>query len=1026
MRPCPRCGEWTSEPSRFCPQCGSRLSEVPLPEERRKIVTTIFADVVGSTEMGEKLDAETLRWAMQRWFHLVRDAVERHGGTVERYIGDAVMAVFGIPVAHEDDALRAVRAAVDIRDADVSLRKELQLARQVDLAVRIGVNTGEAVTGAATVGGSFTAGDAVNVAARLEQSARPGEILLGRETLRLVAHAVDAAPVVPLTVKGKSAAIEAYRLMRVVPAAPARPQRRAAPLVDRVDERLQLRDAFERTVRGGSCQVCTVMGVAGVGKSRLVGDVVAELRRDATVASGRCLPYGDALTWWPLMEALGRGGLLERLAGDDHPAFPRAAELLKPEGDPVAPDEAIWAIRVVLEALARERPLVLVVDDLHWAAPTLLDLLEHLAESVRDAQVLLLATARPELLDVRPGWGADGPNVGSVRLEPLGDEDATELLHHLAGPTRLAGRILEAAAGNPLFVVEFAAMLSEGGAQERTAIGVPPTIHALLAARLDGLGRADRRVLEAASIGGKAFAREPVLALLGDQRPEALDARLDSLVRKGLIEREDGSVRRFRFHHQLICDATYEAMPKELRSDLHLRFARAMERRLPASPAREELLGHHRERAVVLRRELGEDTPSTAEVAALAAASLGSAARSASQREDPAAAVALLRRAIALVQSDAPRRDALLSALGAALFEAGHTREALSVLDDAVARAPDPRSRARAAVEREFVRLEVEPGAGTERAQRLAGDVLGEFERAGDDEGQCRAWSLRAQAAWVVGHAQRADAAWERAAACAARAGDERDQFAALARRAMAAVWGPTPVEEAIRRCETFRRQVGSSPVAVASIDNPLAALHAMRGDFARADEYLRAAIHMREQLGSLGWAVSHFEGLVRMLTGRADLAERHLRAGIDRLSDMDDRGLLATATAMRAQALYALCRWEEASECCRLVAGIATADDIVTQAVWRGVEAKVLARRGRVEEAETLARAGVALLAPTDLLSHRGDAMLDLAEILRATSGRPMYLASLGAALVEYEHKVNAVGAGRVRALLGEQAEEQ
>jgi tetratricopeptide (TPR) repeat protein len=737
------------------------------------------------------------------------------------------------------------------------------------------------------------------------------------------------------------------------------------------------------------------------------------------VATGRCLPYGDALTWWPLAEALGSSGLFASVSARGHPAFGRVAELLDPAGEPVAPEEAIWAVRVVLEALAAERPLVLVVDDLHWAAPTFLDLWEHLAGSLRDAPVLLLATARPELLDLRPGW------PGAVPLDRLGDAEAADLLHQLVSRAPLqAGadqRILAAAEGNPLFVVEFAAMLGDDPA---AWVSVPPTIHALLTARLDSLGPDERAVLEAAAIEGKVFDRDRALALLDDQERESFDAALAGLARKRLIERDGTRARVLRFHHQLIRDTAYDAMPKQLRADRHARFAAGLEAREPVSATREEMIGHHRERAVLLRRELGEADAATADLAARAARSLGTAARSAAQREDPSSAVALLERATALVASDAGTRSALLPSLGASLFEAGRIPEATSVLDEAVALAPDVRARARAGVEREFVRLETESSAGNARALHVAEAVLPILEHAGDDLGQCRAWSLRAQATWLAGHVEAADAAWEQAAACAERAGDERELFWALGCRAMAAVWGPTPVPEAIRRCEGFRERVEASPVAVASIDNPLATLHAMNGDFDLAERHLAAARRMREQLGSLGWAVSHFEAMVRMLTGQPELAEQHLRVGIETLSGMHDGGLLATAAAMHARALLALGRLTDAAAQCRLAARAGAADDIVTHAIRRGVEAQILAVEGESDEAEAVARAAVALLEPTDLLSHRGDAMLDFAEVLRARPGRP-YQAAARDALAEYEHKGNAVGAARARALNGRHREE-
>jgi class 3 adenylate cyclase/tetratricopeptide (TPR) repeat protein len=1011
------------------------VSSAPVTRERRKVVTIVFADVVGSTALGERVDSETLRWAMQRWFVRMRDVVEAHGGTVENYIGDAVMAVFGIPVAHEDDALRAVRAAATMREQVAALRDELSAERGVELSVRIGVNTGEAVTGGAAAGGFFTAGDIVNVAARLEQSAQPGDILVGSDTYRLVRHAVEAVAVAPLTVKGKTDPVGAFRLLHVARDAPGRPRRERAPMVGRSHERDRLIEAFEQAVELRSCQLLTVLGGAGVGKSRLVAEVTDALGDRATVAAGRCLPYGDGLTWWPLVEALGPSGLFAQVVDSAEPAIARAGELLKPEGEPVAPDEAFWAIRRVVETLARRQPLVLVVDDLHWAEPTFMDLLEHVTDWVRDAPLLLLVMARPDLLDVRPAWGAGRPNASSVLLEPLADAEAADLLRHLLGTARLsaraATRILEVADGNPLFVEEVVAMLADDGmltedesgpSAELTPIAVPPTIQALLAARLDRLEPAERAIVEAASVEGKEFTRERVAALVGDGSQESIGALLRTLVRKDLIRPMGADAETFRFRHQLIRDAAYEGMPKEMRAGLHERFADWLEARPSAFPVIvDELLGYHLERAVRLRRELGETDEATAPLASRASAHLGAAGLRAAQRDDPAAATTLFERAIALIGSDDAARAALLPAFGASLFEAGRIPEAVAILDEAIERAPEARLEARARIERAFVRLESEASAGTAHARRAVDEALPVLEREGDEAGQCRAWYLRAQASWISGRAGDADRSWGEGAACARRAGDDRELFRILGMRATASVLGPIPVDDAIRRCREYRDLVGASPVAAVLMLNPLASLHAMQGEFELADELLVEANETLDQLGSMGW-VSHHEALVRLLEGEPALAEVPLRAGVEKLASMSDRGLLATTLAMLAQAVYAQGQLEEAAQLCRMAAGAGAAEDLVTQVIWRGVEAKVLARRGRPVEAENLAREAVALVAPTDLLSHHGDAMLDLAEVLRTRSRRDEYQGAVLAALSLYERKGNVIGAAQARSLLGHQ----
>jgi class 3 adenylate cyclase/tetratricopeptide (TPR) repeat protein len=1001
--------------------------------ERRKVVTVVFADIVGSTALGERVDPETLRWAMQRWFGSMDEAVSRHGGTVENYVGDAVMAVFGIPVAYEDDALRAVQAAADMREQVALLGAELQRERGVELAVRIGVNTGEAVTGDAPGGRTFTTGDIVNVGARLEQSARPGDILLGGETFRLVRHAVQVEPVAPLRVKGKQDPLSAFRLLSVAADAQGRPQRVGTPMVDRAAERERLVEAFERVITERSCQLVTVLGSAGVGKSRVVAEVLDSLHDRATVAGGRCLPYGEGLTWWPLVEALGNTGLLAQVSAEE-PATARATAVLKPSGESVSTDEAFWVLRRTLEALARRHPLVLVVDDLHWGQSTFMDFLEHVATRTTGAPLLLLAMARPEIRQARAGWGAGPPHTEMIALEPLAATDAAELLRHLVGAAPLdaaaAARILDVADGYPLFVVEVVAMLADDGVLRPDgdgepapleAVSVPPTIHALIAARLDRLTPGERAVIEAAAIEGKEFARASVDALVAGGA--SVEAELRALVDKELIRVEDRAAAIFRFAHQLIRDTAYDAMSKAVRAELHERFADWLDGGSVEAP--DELIGYHLERAVVLHRELGETEAGTAGLAARAATSLGAAGRRAAQRDEHAAACALLERAASLVQADRPAHAELMPALGASLFEAGRMSDAIRVLDDAIAGGPDTSVAAQARIERELVRLEAEPSFGTEHARRVAEEALPLLERLGDHYGECRAWSLYAQAAWLQGYVARADDAWGRAAASARRAGGERELFGILGWRATAAVLGPMPVDDAILRCEGLRDLVDASPVTVALMVNPLASLHAMRGEFDVAERLVGEANATLHQLGSAGW-VSHHEALVRLLAGQPALAERPLRAGLDRLSSVHDSAMLATTTAMLAQALYAQGRLREADELCRQSARAGGVDDIVTQVIWRGVKAKILARQDRGDEAEAIAREAVALVEPTDLLSHHADAMLDLAEVLRASTRMEESNRAVRTGLSLYEEKGNTVGAARARSLLDSRSGEK
>jgi class 3 adenylate cyclase/tetratricopeptide (TPR) repeat protein len=989
----------------------------------------IFADVVGSTSLGERVDAETLRWAMQRWFERMVAAIEHHGGTVENFIGDAVMGVFGIPVVHEDDALRAVRAAAEMREEIAILRGELRRERGIELLVRIGVNTGEAVTGAGAGGGSFTAGDIVNVAARLEQAARPGDILLGRDTFNLVRHAVEAEAVAPLTVKGKRAALEAHRLLTVADDARGRPERPRAPMVGRQRERRRLLDTFHQAVADRSCHLFTVLGAAGVGKSRLVAEVLDTIDGAATVAVGRCLPYGGGLTWWPLVEALGRTRLLERAGTDAADAAAQVSELFEPSGVAVTHEDACWAVRKVLETLAQERPLVLVVDDLQWAEPPFVDVIEHVADWARESPLLLLITARPELLDARPGWGGGKSNATSVLLEPLGEADAGDLLRHLLGPDRLGdhavARILDVAEGNPLYVEEIVAMLADqgllDGADGDVSIAIPPTIHALLAARLDGLGDGERAVIEAAAIEGKEFGREQVEALVGDELRDRVGAYLLSLVRTDLIRPASAREGAFRFRHQLIRDAAYDGISKNSRAVLHERFADWLEEHRAQLPSADELLGHHLERAVVLRRELGADQAITSDLAARASASLVRAGRRAAVREEPAAA-RLLERAAALA-SDA-ERPAVLVDLAGALEGKGELLRAAATARQAgqLARAANDR---RSATRARLAELSITMGhtdTDTDLAafEAAVKPLITELEELDDDEGL--AAGLCVMGYITMERYAEATAYLERAIVHAKRAGNELDAVRAAASLGFLALFGPVPATEAIERCRALRAGVAGHRSATAGLLRFEAVLVAMRGAIDEARALHATADDINEDLGRplLPVANASFtRALLELLAGEPASAERAARAGLASFEAMGNRNQGSTAAALLGLTLVEQGRDDEALEFADLAAAWAAPDDTVSQVGHLAVRARVLAARGEHAAAEAAATEAVALSKASDELSLRGDALVDLALVLQRAGRMERAAEALRDAVVLYERKGNVVSATRARAAI-------
>jgi len=947
-------------------------------QHARRLVTVLAA-------RAEPGDAEALHAALER----AGEVVERLGGTVERYLGDAVLGLFGLTRSREDDSLRAVRAGLELQGPGIG-------------PLRVGIESGETFVGPRTGGATFATGAAITTAGRLAEAAPLGEVLLG-ERVRL-----------SLTADVRCEA-GTGRLLELRTQRPGLTRVSRTPLVGRERELKTLRTALAQASATPACHMVTVLGAAGLGKSRLAAELLATAGDDASVLVGRCRADADGATFRVLAELVAQPGIdvrerVEELLADDEPAARRVLGAIGESDEPAQAQEAFWAMRTLLERLARERPLIVAIEDIHWAEPLLLDLLDHVLAFARDSPILLLCMARPDLLEVRPSWTAPQPDRSVIVLDPLGEREATALVQRLGATARIAP-IVRRAEGNPLFLEQLVAVGAEG------ADTLPASIQALLAARIDRLEPHEAGVLRHAAVEGPTFHAGAVAALLpADERP-AVDSRLVALARKGLIRPDRAEFAQqaaFRFDHALIRDAAYESIPKRARADLHARIADWIEERAPGSS--DEIVGRHLELACLLPAELGTTGEREHVLAARAAEHLRLAARGARGRGDTSAAARLLERAAALLGRDDPGRAALLPALGAALFDAGRQGDATRVLTEAVQRTRDPRLAARAQVEHHFVLLQGGDSAGTAHARAAADRALPVLERHGDEFGQSRAWSLRAMVAWFECRAARADDAWRQAAELARLAHEERELFEVLCWRTSAAAFGPSPVPEAIGRCEEIREMVRSSPFAAALTLHPLALLHAMSGDLAHARALAREANATLRELGGVHAAVSHHEAVIEMLGGRPARAEELLRDGYVRLSAMGDGTLLATTAAMLAQAVYAQGRADEAQELCDVSRRGAPADDILTQVIWQGVQAQILAARGSAGEAERLARATVASIARTDWLTHHGDALLDLAEVLRL-AGRPQdaYHAAQDA-LSLYAQKGNATACGRVR----------
>jgi class 3 adenylate cyclase len=710
MRGCGACGEDNPARARFCLACGQPLNDEPdaVPELRRS-VSIIFADLVGSTVLGESLDAEALRSVTGRYFETMRAVIERHEGTVEKFIGDAVVALFGVPRVREDDAIRAVRAAADMRASLTSLNDELRSDLAITLEIRIGVNTGEVIVGRSRAGGSSATGDAVNVAARLEQVAGPGEVLIGDSTYRLVRDEVDAEPIEPLKLKGKAAPTAAWRLLDVTGSARA-PRSRTTNLFVGRDLQLRLLDeAFRRVMGERTCLLVTILGTAGMGKSRLAEEFVATVR-DATVLMGRCLSYGQGATYWPLREAvLGAVGL----TGDDPADAAEAAfattlgnspdtanvvtRLLALAGfdrDAAVPEDVPWAVRVFLEQLAQRQPMVLVVDDLHWAQPGLLDVLEHIADWSRDSAIMLVGLARPEFYESRPSWGGGKLNATAVLLSALDETATIGLVEKHDLPEEVRRRIVDAAGGNPLFVEQMVAMLVDEGHADfkdgvATWIGgppatiqwtMPPSVSALLAARIDRLNGGERVIVGCAAVIGTVFYAEAIAALTGTPLPEVRQV-LGQLVRKELLRAaatDLPGLSAYRFLHVLVRDAAYDGLAKTSRAAWHEQLADWLST-LHTDAVPDEIVGHHLASAWEYRIQLGPATGHVRELADRAARKLAAAAQRL-ELSDVAAAASLLERASDMLEPGDPYRVECLLSLATQRQELGeidHAQEAL-------------------------------------------------------------------------------------------------------------------------------------------------------------------------------------------------------------------------------------------------------------------------------------------------------------------------------------------------------------
>lgn len=1054
MPVCPRCTEANPDKARFCLACGFELAAA---RAVRKLVTLLFADVVGSTSLAEAMDAEAFSALIGRFFREMKSVVERHGGSVERYAGDEVIAAFGVPVVHEDDALRAVRAATEMIQRLEELNHELGPGWGHHVEIRVGINSGEVAFGDA--GHHGVLGDPANVAARLQKSARPGQVVLGETTYRLVRDCVTVDPLPPLGLKGKATPSRAYHLIDVAPATSIPARRLESPLVGRTRELVLLRQGFDRVVDDCGCHLITLLGDPGVGKSRLIREVTTQLEARARVLRGRCLPYGEGITFWPVVEIVRdateitsdeQADLARRKLDaylDDLPDAPLVADLVAQilgMSDRVATrEETFWAIRRFFERAASEQPLVLVVDDIHWGEEVFLDLLDHLVQKSRRVAMLVLCTARPELLEQRPYWGGGKLNATSILLQPLKDNESVQLLTNLLGNDGiqdLLARVVETTQGNPLFIEEMVGMLIdegqvEGDGGDRSAglaVAVPPTLQALLNARLELLKSSERRVIAVGAVMGKVFSASPVAAL-SELAEAEVDDSLEALVDRDLIRPDAvalAGTTSYSFRHMLIRDAAYQQLPKGERAAMHERYADWLAEAVGDRIVEyEEIIGYHLEQAVLYSKQVGSPAGHAERLAARAVDHLLHAGNRAADRGDAGAGSGLLARATDLLSDDDPRKPELLLQHARLLHHHGGWAEAdplytrtLELLAD------DPTSllRISASAGQATLRLYLDTDTDTDALFVQAQGWLRAAEAAGATSVEGEVWGLLALLARVPGRTSEGEAALERAIACAARAGDiwseTRYRRGLLRDKSMG---GPTPILEALSEAEDLLRWARDREdrLTESSALRALARCYAARGDFVRS----REAADAHEQLCSdfdydLMRAWGTLDG------GEAALLEKDLtraasefELGAAILQRHGEKGVLSTVLARLAEVQVRQGRWDEARANALTSRSLATPDDYVSNVGWRCALAGVLLHEGELHQAEALLREGLAIVDTTDDLELRAAPRAQLAEVLLLKPGHddePTRL--LEDAVRLYGEKGNSVLERDVSAALG------
>ena len=1017
---CPSCRAEQPSGSKFCNQCGTALAEAdptgglptptisPARSAVRKQVTALFADLVGSTSFGEQVDPEAARASMASYFELLRSTVEAHAGTVAKFTGDGVMAMFGVPEVAEDDALRAVAAGVELQQRFRSFADSVRDRHGVELGLRVGINTGELVVGDDD---ADMVGDVLNTAARLEAACNPGRVLVGEDTWRLTRSGVTYEVLGEVRVKGKTEAIATFQVVdddRVG-------NEEATPFVGRSDELARLQTVLAEACETGSARLATVIGAPGVGKTRLA----AELRAasDARSFDLRFERRGST-TFTPIAELLreltgsGSADDVGRLVGDHREAARLSGALasLLGHGEARSTEESFWAVRRLFEMLTTDGPLIVVVDDIQWAEPLFWDLLDHLVEWTA-APLLIVALARPELRQLKPELAQPGRRVAAaIALEGLDAATTRELAALLLDtdelPDELIERLPDSTEGNPLFVRELVQMLVDDGVLARVgerwrltidvdAIEVPPTILSLLASRVERLPDDERQVVELASVIGTEFDRGTLGAIAAGDVGVKLGALIDRLRRKDLVEPSGawaGDHPVYRFHHVLIRDAVYRRLLKGRRADLHERVGRHFE----AADSTDELdvvIAHHYEQVHRYRSELGTVDDTTRALAAVAVGRLRTAAELALAREDLPSSGGYSLRALALVDDDAGiQRDELLLIGCEALLSSGDVARGGPLVDELQQRSTDQRLAAWASCFRAQLWSLTDSRRLIEGAE-TADAAAEQLAALGDHAGVAKARLVRASSLARLGRVGECEEQLDLALGAARAAGDRRRTVAVLGAAPLAALWGPSPVARAGGRClDVLRllRITTASPAVEATSVRCQGMLEALRGRFDSAREKLAVSRTTARDLGLRQglFETELFAGFVELWAGDPVAAEPHLRAAHEGLGRQGIAADAGQAGALLARSLLMQGRIDEADPLA--TAALETAgQNLQTAIASRVALAEIRAAQGRHDEALRLADEAIGIAARTDVVLDHALALLAAARVA-AVAGDP------------------------------------